>query len=126
MSDEENEWDGIVEQLLELTRAGQIPWSFFRPGTRIDSPEADVRGMVYEGSYIGRTLFVYEYEYKHWLDEDRAITETDVAIDLLAKHGHSTWRLPETEMRHLLLDEVRKRTAEADDFAQAFRKEKKT
>lgn len=118
MTDEADEkWDTLVGQLVTLTRDKKLPWSSFKAGTRSGGPEEDVKGLVYEGNYLGRTIFVFEYEYRHWLDEDRAIIDTDVAVELQAKNTASTWRLPETGKRFTLIDEIRKLTVEADDWA---------
>jgi hypothetical protein len=116
--DEETlKWENIVDALIEETQAGKIPWSPFRNGSRVPSPVANVRGLVYEGTYLGRRILVFEYEYERWVDEDRSFTETDVAIELIAKNSESTWRLPETRKRTLLLDAARKVTVAADEFA---------
>lgn len=122
MTDEKNEWEDIVGELVDETRRGSIKWSTFRPGSRAGGPpKDDVRGMVYEGQYVERTLFVFEYEYQHWIDEDRSVVETEVVIELLAKHTESTWRLPATSKHRQLLDEARKVTTQADEFAAAVR-----
>ena len=118
MTTDNGKWTVMVDQLVYETREKKLPWSNFRPGTRIGGPEtADVKGLVYEATYLGRTLFVFEYEYRHYTDEDRFFTETDVAIELLAKNSSSRWRLPAAPKRYILLDEIRKLSAEADDFA---------
>jgi hypothetical protein len=110
MSDSE-QWEKVLTKLLEETKTGDISWSAVSRPNR-----EDIVGFAYAASVKNKRLFVYEYRYRHYSDENEWEYQTDIAVELVSPDGTLEWRIPPSRARHQLLEAIREKTSGAEDF----------
>ncbi len=109
------DWSRAVDVLVQDTAASRVRWT---PITDFSDElrEEVLRGVIYTTNVRCRNLFVYEYRYKTWMDEDTWRWEEDVAIEFVDDDWRLQWQWPQSPRNYSLLEAIRYQIANAESF----------
>jgi hypothetical protein len=111
----DSQWEKAVEKLLEQTNNGNIRWK------AIDSLKRDgIQGQAYVVSVAGRTIAVYEHQYKYYADEFAWEWKNTVAVEFVDENLELQWRWPASTIRWSLIDAIRFQVSNASRFIEEF------
>jgi len=117
-------WEQAVRRLIDLTNDGKVEWTplpnefNFSPGT-----EMRVLPPAFRGDVQGKSIVVYEYEYKYYTDADDWRFEYDVGLcfpTYIDGGFRPEWTWPATRSRHELWNAIKFRQSGAGDFLEQF------
>lgn len=112
---EKEKWEKVLAKLVADTKSGEVEWA------RATRPNREaIVGFGYVASVSNTRLMVYEYEYRHYLEEEVWETQSDVAVEFVSLDGTLEWKVPPVPQRFALLEEVRLQTSGALDFANEY------
>ena len=103
--------DQVLHQVLLLTRKGTIKWS---PDELVERRIDSLVGRAYSGDFKTSRFALYEYRYKHYVDEDDWTWTFNVAFELVDRKGTMLWEVQSREVQgelRELLNEVRTKSA---------------
>lgn len=113
----DEDWTLAVKKLIALTESGELTWERCpHPPPRTE----DIQGEAFLGVVETRMILVYEYRYRQFVDEERYVWETDVAIEFVNDEVQIQWRWPVTPHNWRLLDAIRSQVAQAPEFLRSF------
>lgn len=112
---EAEQWEKVIRKLLYDTETKDVTWK------REPRPDReDVVGFAYSTLVKDKRVLVYEYQYRHYVEEEVWDTQNDIAVELISDDGTLEWRLPGVSSRHELLDAIRQQTSGAQEFAAGY------
>ena len=113
----DQEWAPAVKKLVALTESGELTWNRC---VELPPRAEDVQGDAFQTDVRGREIVVYEYRFRNFVDEDKYVWETDVAVEFVDHEGRVQWRWPSTPYHRHLLDAIRGQVARAPEFLREF------
>ncbi len=119
----ETDWKKAVEKLTYLTRDGNLEWVALNKQqftSVAESRNEEIRPPIYSAKVMGRRVFVYEYRYRSYHEEDEWHWEDEVGIEFASETFTMEYEWPQVPGRHQLLDEIRLKVAKAEDFIAEF------
>jgi hypothetical protein len=111
-----DKFDAATRQLIERTEAGNLRWTPNLEFCRKRGDDTEFVGPAYIAELGGKRIAVYEYRYKNFVDADEWFWDTRVGIDFIDESLNTEWTWPSPNGRLILLDVIRYRTSNADEF----------
>lgn len=114
--DSEKKLIKLIAYLIELTQKGKLNWKRYDPPEPIVTSYDNKVDFVYIANFEDKILRIYEERYKYWYDEDKWSWDNRVIIDFADDEGRSIWKFPALPGIWDLLEAVKYREADVDDF----------
>jgi hypothetical protein len=118
----DQDWAPAVKKLVALTESGKLSWNRL---VQFPPRAEEIVGDAFRTAVQNHFIAVYEYRFRNFIDEERYVWETDVAIEFVDIEGRLQWRWPATPYRWQLIDAVRGQAAGAPEFLREFLAEEK-
>jgi hypothetical protein len=113
MSKESN---AVVDQLLQLTREGNLKWHRVRPDAYFLRGRDDIVESYYVTVHKDYRFRLYERRYKEWTDETEFYWTSDVCLETIDEHRTALWTFPMSENLWPLWNAVAYQAADVDQM----------
>lgn len=117
-----DQWEAATRKLIQLTREGQLDWEPDRQIASQRGHDCEVIGVPYVAETGGKRIAVYEYHVPQWDEVGHVVpcTGSNVRIEFVDETGAAEWSWPSPKGRYELLEEIRYRQSEAEQFLNTF------
>ncbi len=105
----------LIDHFAELTQKGEVKWVRENPPSKILTTENRIE-QVYVTFYNGKNIRFYEEMYKYYTDEDEYHWQTQLVLEFIDENSNSIWQFPQTSNGWNLLNAVKYRDANVDEF----------
>ena len=112
-----SKWDATVEKLFRMTVQRELEWT---ESPMVKRRVENIVGNAYETSAKDKSIAVYEYRYKHFINEEEWEWANEVSIEFVDGAGMMEWKFPQTGKEWDLIDAIRYQAARADQFLEEF------
>lgn len=109
------EYIQLIDKLTELTQSEELVWDRKSCPEKLESTETKI-DVVYETSFKGRNLRLYEEKYKDYSDEYNYFWCDGVVLEFVDNEGSHIWEFPSLRNISNLLKAVKYKEAAVDSF----------
>lgn len=114
---EQNQLIKMVAHLNELTQENKLQWqSTYEPSRSIYLGRDKIIGAVFETSFNGKELRIYEEQSKNWHDEESYTWYPRLVFAFIDANGNNEWESPDIPGLYDLFESVRFQSAGVNDF----------
>jgi hypothetical protein len=107
-----------IARLIDQTQDSQLKWQgqACKPTDDIVAGKEILVDIVYQAEKDDRLIRLYEYKYRHYVDEDEYFWSRDIALELSDVTKKSWWRFPSHSAIKDLFEAVQFQIVGADQF----------
>lgn len=117
-----NKKDEFILALIKQTINNQIAWEIV--DHKIDLPHDEkITSKIYKTSILQKLFRIYEYQYKHYVDEDEWLWNQRKRLEVIDESNDRLYDFEYDYSLNDLFDAVARQTSGIDDFFIDFFKE---
>jgi hypothetical protein len=109
----------LVSKLNRETKEGQLIWQISRIQPSLNNGE-NVIDLIYYTEVNNKTLRLYKYSTKYYMDEDTFEWTTSIRLEFVDRNWKSQYAFPEIAILSDLYETVRYKTSGLDDFLENY------
>lgn len=111
----------FILTLIQKTNQKEIEWNIVKHN--IDLPHDEkITGKIYVTTINGKKFRLFEYQYKHYVDEDEWLWNQRKKIELIDDNNEKLYEFDYDYSINDLFDSVTRQTSGIDDFLEDFLK----
>lgn len=118
MIDKNNQF---ILALIKQTNNEEIIWNIVQH--RIELPHDEkITSKIYKATILNKNFRLYEYQYKHYVDEDKWIWNQRKRLEIIDQSNERLYEFEYDYSLNDLFDSVTRKTSGIDDFLKNFLK----